>query len=82
MPNPTDEYRNKLRTPEEAVALIPDGSFVFKGNCAGEPPALVRALAARARDGGFTSLRTTSLLPMGAASESILAPEVSDVIQW
>ncbi len=82
MPNATDEYRNKLRTPDEAVALIPDGAFVFKGNCAGEPPALVRALADRARDGGFTNLRTTSLLPMGAASESILAPDVRDVIRW
>ena len=82
MPNPTDEYRNKLRTPEEAVALIPDGSFVFKGNCAGEPPALVRAVADRARAGGFTNLRTTSLLPMRPASESILAPDVSDVIHW
>ncbi|MYE33213.1 MAG: hypothetical protein F4X80_11350, partial [Chloroflexi bacterium] len=82
VPNATDEYRNKLRTPDEAVALIPDGAFVFKGNCAGEPPALVRALADRARDGGFTNLRTTSLLPMGAASESILAPDVRDVIRW
>ena len=34
MTSAADEYRSKLRAPEEAVALVPDGSFVFKGNCA------------------------------------------------
>ena len=82
MPDAAAEYRNKLRTPEEAVALIPDGALVFKGNAVGEPPALVRAVAERARAGGFSNLRMTSLLPMQAASESILAPELSDVIHW
>ena len=82
MANPVETYRNKLRTPAEAVALIPDGSLVVKGNAAGEPPALVRAVADRARAGGFSSLRMSSLLPMRAASESILAPDVRDVIQW
>ena len=82
MANPIEAYRNKLRTPAEAVALIPDGSLVVKGNAAGEPPALVRAVADRARAGGFSNLRMSSLLPMRAASESILAPDVRDVIQW
>ena len=82
MANHVEAYRNKLRTPAEAVALIPDGSLVVKGNAAGEPPALVRAVADRARAGGFSSLRMSSLLPMRAASESILAPDVRDVIQW
>ena len=82
MSSPADQYREKLRTPAEAVALIPDGSLVVQGNAAGEPPALVRAVADRARGGGFTELRMTSLLPMRASAESIFAPELRDVITW
>jgi itaconate CoA-transferase len=77
-----DEYRNKLRTPAEAVELIPDRSLVIQGNATGEPPALLRAVANRALDGGFTNVRMASLLPMAASASSILAPEVRDVITW
>lgn len=82
MTNPADAYRDRLRTPAEAVALIPDGCLVLKGNAAGEPPALVRAVAERARAGGFTRLRMSSLLPMRPAAESILAPDLRGVIEW
>ena len=77
-----DEYRSKLRTPDEAVALIPDGALVIQGNAAGEPPALLRAVADRALVSGFSHLRMSSLLPMQASASSILAPEVRDVITW
>ena len=77
-----NEYRDKLRTAAEAVELIPDGSLVVQGNAVGEPPALLHAVADRARSGGLSSLRMTSLLPMGASAQSILAPDVQDVINW
>ena len=69
-----NEYRDKLRTAAEAVELIPDGSLVVQGNAVGEPPALLHAVAERARSGGLSSLRMTSLLPMGASAQSILTP--------
>ena len=78
----TEMYREKLRTPDEAAALIPDGSYVMQGLAVGEPPAMLEAVANRAKDGGFTNLRMTSLLPMGASARTILQPELRDVIHW
>ena len=77
-----DEFRNKLRAPAEAAALIPDGSFIVQGLAVGEPPAMLEAVADRAKDGGYTSLTMTSLLPMAASARTVLAPEVRDVIHW
>ena len=77
-----DEYRDKLMTPAEAVALIPDGCLVVQGNAVGEPPALLRAVADRARAGRFTGLRMTSLLPMAASAGTILAEDLRGVIHW
>ena len=77
-----DQYREKLRTADEAVAMIPDGAFIVQGNAVGEPPALLEATAKRARTGGFTQLTMTSLLPLDASARTILAPDVRDVIRW
>jgi len=77
-----DQYRAKLRTADEAVAMIPDGAFVVQGNAVGEPPALLEATAARARRGGFTHLTMTSLLPLTASARTVLAPDVRGVIHW
>lgn len=40
-------YRNKLKSPEEAVKLIPDGVFMATALTNGQPPALINALAGR-----------------------------------
>jgi itaconate CoA-transferase len=76
------EYRKKLCTPEQAVARIPDGALVVQGNAVGEPPALLHAVAERAKAGGLRSLRMTSLLPMSTSAATILSEEVRGVIQW
>jgi itaconate CoA-transferase len=77
-----EQYRAKLRTADEAVAMIPDGAFVVQGNAVGEPPALLEATAKRARAKGLTRLTMTSLLPLGASARTILAPDLRDVIHW
>jgi itaconate CoA-transferase len=82
MTSPLEQYRAKLRTADEAVAMIPDGAFVVQGNAIGEPPALLEATARRARAGGLTALTMTSLLPMAHSAKSILADDVRDVIRW
>jgi len=82
MSQSADMYRDKLREPADAVTLIPDGSFIVQGLAVGEPPALLEAIAERAKAGGFTDLTMTALLPMAASARTILAPEVRDIIHW
>ncbi len=75
-------YQSKLRPASEAVALIPDGSFIVQSLAVAEPPALLEAIADRARNGGFSELRMTTLLPMAATARTVLAPDLHDVIHW
>jgi len=77
-----EQYRAKLRSADDAAAMIPDGAFVVQGNAVGEPPALLEAVAKRAREGGLTRLAMTSLLPLAASARTILAPDVRQVIRW
>ena len=77
-----DVYRNKLHSADDAASLIPDKSFIVQSLAVGEPPALLEAVANRARNGGFTELRMTSLLPMAASARTILAEDVRHVIHW
>jgi itaconate CoA-transferase len=76
------QYRSKLRSADDAVALIPDGAFVVQSNAVGEPPALLEATARRARAGGFKQLTMTSLLPLSASARTILAADLSSIIRW
>ena len=46
-------YASKLMTADEAVRQIPDGSRVFFGHAANEPPVLVDALV---REKGSTAI--------------------------
>ncbi len=82
MANGPDQYRAKLRTADDAVAMIPDGAFVVQGNAVGEPPALLEATAKRARAGGFKRITMTSLLPLTASAKTIFAPDLHGTILW
>lgn len=75
-------FREKLRTPDEAVALIPDHALVVQSMCVGEPPALLEAIAGRARAGGFDHIRMTALLPMGHSRRTTLAEDLRERIHW
>lgn len=75
-------YREKRQTADEAVALIPDHSLIVQGMCVGEPPALLEAIADRARAGALTDIRMTALLPMGHSKRTILAEDVRHAIHW
>lgn len=75
-------YREKRRSAEEAVALIPDHSLIVQGMCVGEPPALLEAIANRARAGGLTDVRMTALLPMGHSKRTIFADDLRHAIHW
>jgi len=74
------EYRRKLTTPEQAVADIPDSATIVHGMATGEPPALLAAIAERARQGDLRDIKVFSLLHMEHAARTILAPDLADRI--
>jgi itaconate CoA-transferase len=74
--------KNKLRTPDEAVALIPDGASIVQPIIAGEPPAILAAIAHAARASRFTKLTMRALLPFAATKATVLQPDLKDVIRW
>ena len=77
-----EAYKRKLKSPEEAVALIPDGASIVQPIIAGEPPAILAAIAGAARNGRFSSLTMRALLPFVATKATVLQPELKDVIRW
>lgn len=64
-------YRERLRSPKEAVDLIPSGAKVAMPIAAGQPPAILAALAERARVGAIDNLRLYYLLCTGVAGTSV-----------
>jgi itaconate CoA-transferase len=74
------EYERKLTAPEKAVACIQDSDTIVHGMAAGEPPALLGAIANRVRAGLLTDIKVFSLLPMEHAAQTILALDLSDRI--
>jgi itaconate CoA-transferase len=77
-----EAYKAKLKSPEEAVALIPDGASIVQPIIAGEPPALLGAIADAARGGRFTNLTMRALLPFSATKATVLQPDLKGVIRW
>ncbi len=74
------DYDRKCVTAAKAVDRIPETCCLVHGMAAGEPPALLAAVADRARAGGFKAVKIFSLLPMAHAADTILAPDLSDVV--
>jgi len=74
------EYKRRLTTPQKAIAPVPDTCTIVHGMAAGEPAALLGAVADRARAGKFKEVKVFSLLPMAHAARTILDPSLSDVI--
>lgn len=75
------EYQKKLTTPESAVKAIGEGDMLVHGLTMAEPPALLRAVAARLRSGGLKRLRTFSVLPLAHASSTVLVPDLIDCVE-
>ena len=75
------EYRKRLTTPERAVDLIAKGDTVVVGMCNAEPPALLAALAERARAGAVKGLKAYTMSPMGHLAKTLCAPDLCDCIQ-
>jgi len=78
--NPAALYSEKLQSPDHAVTLVPDNSDVAMGMAASEPPALLAALAARARSQKLSALRLWYFHSMEHARATVLQRELLDRI--
>ena len=75
------EYRKKLTTAQKAVERIKSGATITHGLASAEPPALLAAIADRAREGDLKDIKVYSMLPQRHAIKTVLAPDLSDCIQ-
>ncbi|MET0363351.1 MAG: acetyl-CoA hydrolase/transferase C-terminal domain-containing protein [Sphingobium sp.] len=71
-------YRERLRSAQDAAALIPSGAKVTMALGAGQPPAILAALADRARAGDIADVRFYYLLCTGIAGGSIFDFNLTD----
>jgi itaconate CoA-transferase len=74
-------YKQKLTTAEKAVEAVQNDNNIVHGLAAAEPPALLAALAGRVRAGDLRNIKVYSMLPMSHSAKTILAPDLSDVVQ-
>jgi len=75
------EYRRKLTNPEEAVKLIRKGDMLVHGLTMAEPPALLRAVAERLREGDLEKIKMFSVLPLDSVCSTILSPDLVDCVE-
>ncbi|MCJ2179701.1 acetyl-CoA hydrolase/transferase family protein [Novosphingobium album (ex Hu et al. 2023)] len=71
-------YRERLCSASEAAARIPSGAKVTMVLGAGQPPAILAALADRARGGGVADVRFYYLLCTGIAGGSVFDFDLQD----
>ncbi|MEH3118851.1 MAG: 4-hydroxybutyrate--acetyl-CoA CoA transferase [Methylorubrum populi] len=77
----SERYRAKLTSPEEAVAAIPSGSRIAMGMAMAEPPALLGALAERARAEPALDLRLYYFEATSIAGDTVLNYALRDRIK-
>jgi len=76
------DFEQKRCSAEAAIAAIPDDALIVLSMAAGEPSALLEALAERVRAGRLRGARATSLIPMAASARTILASGVLGALRW
>ena len=76
-----DIYKSKLRSAKDAAAAIPSKSKMAMGMAMAEPPALLKALADRARSGGVEALKLYYFEATSIAGDTVLAYDLVDRIE-
>ena len=69
-------YAERLKTPDQAAALIASGAKVVMGLGASQPPALLKALADRAERGEVEDVNLYYLLSTAIAGQTVLRDEL------
>jgi itaconate CoA-transferase len=80
MNNYEKEYSRKLSTAEKAVEKIKNGSTIVHSPSAAAPPALLMAIANRARTKALKDIKIYTLFPLEQAYNSYLNPDLGDCI--
>lgn len=75
------EYQGKLTTPAQAVKSIQKGDMLVNGLTMAEPPALLKAVADRLREGDLEKIRMFSVIPLESVCSTILAPDLVDCVE-
>lgn len=75
------QYTSKLTSPDCAMEHITSGDTVVYGMSIAQPPALLAALADKARKGEVTGLKMYTFLPREPASKTVLSPDLADTIE-
>lgn len=75
------EYKRKLTTPEKAIGKIKNGNTIIHGPGTSAPPALLNAIANRARAGDLKDIKIFSLMPLEHVHSTYLSPDLCDCIQ-
>ncbi len=78
---PRDLYQDRLTTPDEAIAGLPDDSDVVMSMAVSQPPALLAALERRIRGGGLSEVRVHYFHSEATAGETILQYDLMDVVK-
>lgn len=73
-------YQKKLTSPEEAVKLIRKHDMVVHGLTMAEPPALLKAVAERLREGDLDKMRIFSVIPLDSVCSTVLSPDLMDCV--
>lgn len=74
-------YLQKRVAAEEAIDLIPDGARIALGIGVSQPPALLRAMALKARSGTLNGIKLYYLLSSPVAGETVCAADLGDKIE-
>ena len=74
-------YAERLKTPDQAAALIRSGARIAMGLGVSQPPALLKALAQRAERGEVEDLNLYYLLSTAIAGDTVLRYELMDRIR-
>ncbi|MCD4783606.1 MAG: 4-hydroxybutyrate--acetyl-CoA CoA transferase [Candidatus Eremiobacteraeota bacterium] len=77
----TEEYNKKLTTPQKAVECIKKGDVIVYGMSVAQPPALLAAIADRARQGNLENIKVYNFLPLEHAMKTVLDPALADRIE-
>ncbi len=73
-------YQSKLTSPDQAAALIASGSTLSMGMAMSEPPALLKAIAGRARAGRLSALKLYYYESTAIAGDTVLAYDLNELI--
>ena len=76
------KYKDKLMTPEEAVSRLKSSSTIIQPLGAGEPPALLAAIADAVRAGELKNITMHAMLPLTHTLQTVLSPDLPPEINW